>query len=133
MKNFHKLIMVLFIVMGFSLTAQTQVQINFAPAIYGKSLDGITFFQITNQTASDFNCSVRITVTEEKAGRIAEINASSIYVKPGINSFNRSLLAGSKTKFASGTVAEIMKQTGKLPEGEYEYCYELTPIGTKPG
>ena len=133
MKNFHKLLIV-FIVTGAGIQqAAAQLQINFLPAIYGKSLDGISFFQVTNQTGSDFNCAVRIIVNEEKAGKVAEINANSIYVKRGLNSYNRSLLAGSKTKFSSSPVADIMRQTGRLPEGDYEYCYELTPIDVKPG
>jgi hypothetical protein len=34
--------------------------------------------------------------------------------------------------FASNELATIFRQTGKLPEGEFEYCYELTVTESKP-
>lgn len=110
-----------------------QVQINFQPAIHGNSLDGITFFQINNLANNDFNGSIRIIISEEKAGQIAEVNSASIYIKRGLTSFNRSVIGTMRTKFSSNPIAAILRQTGKLPEGEYEYCYELSPIEEKAG
>lgn len=110
-----------------------QVQINFQPAIHGNSLDGISFFQINNLTNKDFNATIRIIISEDKAGQIAEINSSSIYIKRGITSFNRSVLGTMRTKFSTNSIAAMLRQTGKLPEGEYEYCYELSPLEEKPG
>src|ERR1051326_6692695 len=109
MKKFQQLTIALFIVVACAYAANAQVQINFFPSIYGKSLDGITFFQVNNQTTTDFNCDIKITVNEEKAGKVAEINATSIFVKRGFNSYNRSLFAGAKTKFSPGPVADIMR------------------------
>lgn len=110
-----------------------QVQINFQSSIYGKTLDGLTFFQVSNQTSSDFSASLRIIITEEKSGKVAEINAPSLLIKRGMTSFNRSLFGSAQTKFSSTELAIILKQTGKFPEGEYEFCYELSPIGDKLG
>ena len=111
----------------------TQVQISFQPAIHGNSLDGLTYFQINNLANNDFNASIRIIISEEKAGKIAEISSPSVYIKRGITSFNRSAIGILKTKFSSNPVAAILRQTGKLPEGEYEYCYELSPVEEKSG
>ena len=133
MKNTSKNILFTIVASIIYLPVWAQVQINFQPAIHGKSLDGISFFQINNQTSSDFNASLRIIVTEEKAGKIAEINTPSIYIKRGLSSFSRSVIGTAQIKFSSSQTATITKQTGKFPEGEYEYCFELSPLDLKPG
>lgn len=117
----------------FCLQGFAQVQINFQPSIHGNSLDGITFFQINNLANNDFSASIRIIISEERAGQIAELSSSPFYIKRGITAFNRSITGNMKTKFSSNPVAAILQQTGKLPEGEYEYCYELSPVEEKPG
>lgn len=133
MKRFQLTITLLIAITLIQSSLMAQVQVSFQPGIYGKTLDGLTFFQINNQTSSDFNAALRIIVTEDKAGKVAEINVSSIYVKRGLTFFNRSILGTSQLKFGFTQIAAIARQTGKLPEGEYEYCYELTPAETKPG
>lgn len=132
MKKMIKLLFIL-IVNLICLQGIAQVQINFQPSIHGNSLDGVTFFQINNLANSDFNAAIRIIISEEKAGEVAEVNLSSIYIKRGITSFNRSLMNNMKIKFSSNPMGAILQQTGKLPEGEYEYCYELSPIEEKAG
>ncbi len=116
-----------------SLAVFAQVQISFQPVVHGRSIEGVTFFQINNQTSADFNASLRIIITEEKAGKLAELTTASIFVKRGLSTFNRSLLGALRTRFTNNQAAAIARQTGKLPEGEYEYCFELTPIDEKPG
>lgn len=116
-----------------SLSGNSQVQINFMPSVHGQSLSGVTFFQINNLTNTDFNASLKIIISEEKAGTVAEINSPSMLIKRGLSSFNQSMIAIGNIKFFQNQVASILKQTTRLPEGEYEYCYELSPIEEKAG
>ncbi len=133
MRILHKIVLINLAFLFIGLRVVSQVQINFQPSAHGRSLDGITFFQINNQTSVDFNAALRIIISEEKAGKVVEVNVPSLQVKKGLNSFNRIILANSQTRFSSNSTAGMLKQTGKLPEGEYEYCYELSPAEDKPG
>lgn len=113
--------------------AQAQVQINFQPSLHGRSLDGITIFQVNNLTSTEFTASLRISIQEEKSGKVAEIVARTVVVQRGLNSFNRFPQGNIRTVFGHSSQASILQQTGKLPEGDYEYCFELTPVDDKPG
>jgi hypothetical protein len=134
MQKFRKIVTITAIIAALTTKSLVaQVQINFQPSIHGKNLDGLTFFQVNNQTINEFNCSLRIIVTESTQGKVAEINVPSIHIKKGLNFFNRSILGASQAKFSSNRLAGIFKQTSKLPDGEYEYCYGITPLEDKPG
>lgn len=133
MKKFSNILIAGVLLIGLHISANAQVQTIFQPAVNGRTTDGITLFQVNNQTGSDFRSSLKIIITEEKIGRICEISVAPIQVKRGINMFNRSLLGGAQMKFASNNFGNIVRQTGRLPEGEYEYCYELTPLEEKAG
>jgi hypothetical protein len=132
MKSFFAIVFVFAVGLG-QTEIKGQVQISFQPSVYGKTLDGLSFFQINNQTSFDFKGALRITVSEDKAGKVAEINIPSVYIKRGINIFNRTVFGSSRFKFSSNLVGAMLKQTTKFPEGEYEYCFELSAIEDKPG
>lgn len=118
----------------FSLTrTAAQVQINFQPSIHGRSLEGLTFFQVNNLTNISFSASLRITIQEEKSGKVAELTARNVVVQKGLNSYTRFPQGTVSAVFGRSSLASILQQTGKLAEGDYEYCFELTPTEVKPG
>lgn len=116
-----------------SLQTSAQVQINFLPSVNGQSLSGVTFFQVNNLTNTEFNASIRIIISEERVGKVAEINSRPAVIRKGLTSFNQAIIAAKSIKFFSNQVSSVFQQTNKLPEGEYEYCYEITSIGEKAG
>lgn len=122
-------------VLGIALhtSSNAQVQVLFQPAVNGRTTDGLALFQINNQSGNDFSSSLKIVIREEKAGKVGEINIARIDIRRGMNLFNRSILRGAQFKFSPSKVGSIARQTGRLPEGEYEYCYELTPLEVKQG
>lgn len=121
------------LLMAMPLWPSAQVHVLFQPAVNGRTTDGVTIFQVNNLTGSDFRSSLKISVTEEKAGRLCEINIPVVQVRRGLNMFNRALLNGAQMKFASNRFGGVVRQTGRLPQGEYEYCFELTPLEEKQG
>lgn len=133
MKKIIKAVLCLFLSIITLSSVFGQIQIYFQPSVYGKTLDGIFFFQANNQANTTFRSKVKITVTEERTGKVAEIATPSVMIQNGLNSFNRTLLGNAVIKFNSNVIASIFRQTGKLPEGEYEYCFELIPLDSKPG
>lgn len=123
-----------FLLCVFSITTPyAQVQINFQPSVHGRSIDGLTFFQVNNLTNTEFSASLRISIQEEKSGKVAELTARTIVIQKGLNSFTRFPQGSIRTVFGRSSLASILQQTGKLAEGDYEYCFEITPTDDKPG
>ena len=133
MKKIIHLLATGLLTLGLPLLLHAQVQILFHPAVNGRTTQGLALFQVNNQTGSDFRSSLKIVITEEKAGRIGEMSIPHMQVRRGMNMFNRSILGHAQMKFASNKFGSLARQTGRLPEGDYEFCYELTPLEEKQG
>lgn len=112
--------------------SNAQVQTIFIPSLNGRSLDGVMNFQVRNESQSEITGQVRIVIREDAGGNIGEINVRNVTIRRGMNLYSRSLLKQAQFNFASNELATIFRQTGKLPEGDYEYCYEINVTDSKP-
>ena len=112
--------------------SNAQIQTIFIPSVNGRSMDGIMNFQVRNETQSEITGMVRIVIREDAGGNIVEINVRNVAIRRGINLYSRGLLKQAQFNFSSNELATIFRQTGKLPEGDYEYCYEITVTDSKP-
>lgn len=104
---------------------QAQVVVNFAPVIYGQTLDGLVYAQIINSHSSNLKAKLTIRVRELKAGMVVTIQTPAFFIHPGANTINKSIYGGSRFSFGKNNYGLTLSQTGRFPEGEYEYCFEV--------
>lgn len=104
---------------------KAQVVIDFAPAIYGQTLDGLVYARIINSFNNNLKAKLNIRVRELKAGTVVTIQTPVFLIHPGANNINRSIFGGSRFSFGKNNYALTLSQTGRFPEGEYEYCFEV--------
>jgi hypothetical protein len=129
---FRKMLMGMLIVCLAEQGSNAQVQTMFQPSVNGRSLDGIMNFQVRNETQSELTALLRIVIREDAGGSVTEINVRNVSIRRGMNLFSRSMLKQAQLSFASNEAGGMFRQTGKLPEGDYEYCYEINITESKP-
>jgi len=129
---FRKMLMGILIVCLVPQQSNAQVQTMFQPSVNGRSLDGIMNFQVRNETQSELAGMMRIVIREDAGGMVADISIRNFSVRRGMNLYTRAMLKQAQLNFGAGELANIFRQTGKLPEGEYEYCYEISITESKP-
>lgn len=124
-----------FLLMAFLLPGITsfgQVNIVFQPALHGRNLEGVFNFQTISSSGTDLTARLKVTLREDRYGKVFEATVPLIKITKGQQQFSRAFMENTVFKYASNELASITQITGRIPEGEYEYCYELTLIGSKP-
>ena len=111
-------------------TIHAQINIQFIPALNGQSVNGLFTAQIQNTAALIYNGKLKITVRDggNKIVLLAVTPYISIY--PGANRL-QALVAQSRIQFGNSPSSNILAQTGRFPENEYEYCFEFTGAENK--
>jgi len=108
------------------LSASAQVNIQFIPEIQGRNIDGLFNARIYSATAKR-NVSLTITVSERKKGRVLTIKTPAFSINPGSSNIPASAVRPARLQFANNNFSSQIQQSGMLPEGDYEYCFILTP------
>jgi len=106
--------------------ARSQVSVNFNTALYGRSLDGLSYAQIVNASAQPVYAKIRITVREMTQGIAASIRVPYFQLRTGPNSINSQNFTRSNIVFGNNSAGTQLSLTGKMPEGEFEFCFEVT-------
>ncbi len=101
------------------------VAINFNAAINGQSLEGLGFVQLMNSYPQDLVGKMVIRVREVKAGNVVAITVPGFYLRRGNNTIDRLAFSRSRFSFGNNYYGRTLSQSGKFPEGEYEYCFEI--------
>ncbi len=107
-----------------------QVNIQFAPALNGQSVNGLFTAQIQNMTAVSYSGKLKISVRDGNNKVVLLVITPPVSVHAGTNLI-QSLAAQSSVHFGSSPSANIVAQTGRFPENEYEYCFEFTGAESK--
>jgi hypothetical protein len=110
-----------------------QVMINFNAAIYGQSLDGLSFVQLVNSYQQDLRSQVTIRVKEMQVGSVLTLIIPNFFLKRGNNTIDRVAFSRASVSFGNNKIGLALSQSGKFPEGEYEYCFEVDASDTKTG
>lgn len=113
-----------------SVSLKAQIAINFTPAIYGQTIEGLSFVQLINSSGLPTRITVTIRV-KQNAGSVLVVKTPVVILQSGINTINRKIFSESSLLFGNSIYADQLKQTGKFPEGEYEYCYEVAVLNDK--
>jgi len=120
MKILHLLILILCFH-----TASTQVLIQFIPELQGRTVDGLLTAKISSQLPEKRTVILMVAVSEKSVGKIVSINSGAFDMYPGNNSLPRAAFSAGRIQFANNGTATLLKQSAFLPEGEYEYCYQV--------
>src|SRR5689334_3765650 len=113
------------LILGWNICFSQQVLINFDPAIYGQSLEGLSFAQMVNLYPQDLNGTVTIRVRETHVGNVATIRMPSFQLRKGNNTIDRLAFSRALFSFGKNKFGNLLSQSGKFPEGEYEFCFEI--------
>lgn len=111
---------------------QAQITMSFQPALSGQTLNGLSYVQIINAFPTASSGTFKIIVKDGGGSDVVSILVPNMTVRPGVNSLNRGQIASGSMRFGNSPAAAILHQSGKFPEGEYEYCFELEVPQTKP-
>jgi len=109
-----------------------QIVVNFSPSIYGQTLDGLVYAQIMNTTGTDLKIEETIVINEVSGINVATIKTTPFVLLQGSNFISKAAFTNGRFNFGSSYYGVTFSQTGRLPEGEYEYCFQTEIIGTKP-
>lgn len=114
-----------------AIVTQAQVSINFNAVVYGQSLDGLSFVQLFNSSNEDVKIKVTIKVREAVAGNVLTAIITSAPLHKGANTLDRGAFSAGRFSFGNNYYGLTLSQTGKFPEGEYEYCFEVEITDSK--
>jgi hypothetical protein len=100
--------------------------VNFNASLYGRSLDGLSYAQVINTNPYPVFAKIRITVREMNQGQAVTVNIPYRQYNARSSTINSREFALSNFVFARNTLGMQVGQTGKFPDGEYDYCFEVT-------
>ena len=123
-KNFKYIILFLFLAVNLSVFSQVVVYFN--SSLHGRSLDGLSFAQLVNSSPQSVFAKVKITIREMAQGAVATIHIPYMHLRSGTNIINNQNFTRSNFVFSQNSIGRHLGQTGKFPDGEYEFCYEVT-------
>ncbi|WP_207428881.1 DUF928 domain-containing protein [Pedobacter sp. SYSU D00535] len=107
-------------------SAFSQLNFQFVPEIHGRNIEGLLNAKISNAVARRA-VSLTVTVSERTKGRVLSLKTAAFNLPVGTNTIPVNAVRSAKIQFASSGIANRMRQSGLLPEGDYEFCYTLTP------
>src|ERR1700730_13317696 len=102
-------------------TANGQITVNFFPAIYGQSLDGLVYAQIINSSRMDLKVVETITIREMSGINVSTVKTAPFILFQGSNLISKTAFTNGRFSFSNSYYGTMLGQTGRLPEGEYEY------------
>lgn len=111
--------------------SDAQVVMQFNAPVHGQSLEGLSYVQIINNSNEDVRAAITIKVTENLTGKILTASFSGVPLRRGNNTIEPASFSRGRFSFASNYSGQTISQTGRFPEGEYEYCYEVEITDSK--
>lgn len=129
---YHKVILPLVLLFGFIFNAGAQVIMSFEPVINGQTLEGLQRVRMINSTAEMLNGSLKITVRDGAGGIVMNVITPVFRIHPGANELDPGIFSSSKIRFGNSSAVQVLGQTGRFPEGNFQYCFEFDAQPSKP-
>jgi hypothetical protein len=111
----------------FAVPVAGQVSFIFIPEMQGRTLDGLLQVKLANPANQSQLVSLKVTVTAVNAGTVVTVKSAPFQLLPGSSSLPMGLFSKAAIRFSDNKIATICRQTGYFTEGDYEYCFELSP------
>lgn len=130
------IIPVLFLLLMCSTGLRAQVIIQFMPSLHGQTIDGLSYATIQNTSGNRLNGELTIRIKDQQGKSVVSVVVPNFLINLGVTTINRQAFSKSRFYFGNTTASRILNQTQRLPEGEYEYCFELNTTiekSTQPG
>lgn len=108
-----------------------QVTFTFQPQLQGTSYNGLWQVRIHHRSSTEINGVLKMKVQEISQGNVVTVTIPLVKLRPGVNGLSRSLMRTSSTRYGSSAAARVLSNTGKFPEGSYQFCFEFTSEGGK--
>jgi hypothetical protein len=112
----------------FTIPVFGQVNFQFIPELYGRSVDQLLNFKIVNANGKKSG-TLTLTVSERKNGTVMVLKTSAFNLYPGVNSLPLSAVRNSGIEFYNNPVAVIIRHDHTFPPGDYEYCFNFSGTG----
>lgn len=107
------------------------MSVNFQPAVYGKSVEGLAFAQVVSSSALDAKVSVRISVKELSGFSVVVVKTAPFIIHRGLSPIDRVAFANAQFSFGDNRYGTTLRQSGQFAEGEYEFCFEVEVLDSK--
>jgi hypothetical protein len=104
---------------------QAQLAVNFTPEVYGQTLDGLSYARVINTQPNILIGKMTIRVRESRNGNVVTALLPPFRINPGTNNIDRAAFSAAKFAFGRNNFGISLSQSGRFPEGEYEYCFEI--------
>lgn len=115
---------ILFIwLLALTVLSSAQVSVQFSPLMGGQSLQNLALTQINLTSSSSARMTLTIKVTEISGQPVVTIKTLPFYISKGVNPVERNAFANGLFSFGQNYFGNMVKQSGKFPEGEYECCF----------
>lgn len=103
---------------------QAQVNIQFQPALYGANIMGLGKAQISSFYTTPQTGRV-VVVVKQNATDIVLLSTPLFIISTGNNFIPATIFSNSNFRYSNNAAGNAVKQTGILPDGEYEYCFKF--------
>jgi hypothetical protein len=124
MKCLNKIPVILIFVILLPFFMKAQIAVNFNPVIYGQSIEGLAYAQIVNSSLGNLIAKVTVKV-RTKGLNVVTIVMPSFQIHAGMNEISRAAFSNARFGFGNNNYGLTASQSGKFPEGDYEYCYAV--------
>lgn len=111
--------------------ASAQLSVQFSPVMGGQSLQNLALTRISLSSSSTARISLTIKVSEISGTPVVTIKTLPFYTSNGVNQIDRNSFANGIFTFGSNYYGNIVKQSGRFPEGEYECCFTEEVLDSK--
>ena len=115
----------------FGYLCRAQLTIQFQSAVYGQSIDGLSLVQLINSSGESVRGKITIRVKELTTGDVIRVSIFNALIARGTNSIDKQAFSTASFVFGNNYFGTTARQSGKFPEGEYEYCFEVEITDSK--
>jgi len=129
-KNIKSIWVAVFVLLGN--VSPAQVLIQFVPALNGRTMNGLFMAEVQNASPITYSGKMKITLKDASNKIVLMALTPSFLLKPGRNSI-QTFSVQARLQFGNSSSAKVLAETGRLPENDYEYCFEFTGTENKMG
>ena len=108
-----------------------QVTIRFVPAQQGATVQGLAFAQVISNSKEVFRGYLTIRVGSTSGKKILEMQTGVQEFRSGVNLLDPAAFSKAMIRYGNHEQVELVRQTGRFPEGELEYCFTLSVTDAK--
>lgn len=123
MKGLKKGLILLYGIL-YGMFADAQPVIHFNIAAVRQSFNGLYQFSVVNPEQATYESFFEVVLEDQEGKAVLTISSGKVLVRPGNNLV--SLTGGNvrSKKVGAGVAGRFLQQTGRLPNGSYNYCVE---------